>query len=77
MLKKSAIVLFLATLSSFSFASEGIEAEHFKTINIVRVKLWYDGIQTDNVYNQALKRGMQKQVELPEEIEIALDKLES
>lgn len=76
MFKKSAVVIILSMLSSLSFASPPGLSD-METINIVRIKLWYDGIETVNPYNQALEMGQKARVQLPEELEVALEKLDS
>ena len=70
MFKKCTVILGLM-LVNVVYAQEdaALLAQEYSVKNIVRVKLWYDGIESKNAKAEA------KAQELPEEIERALERI--
>lgn len=76
MSKVYATVLLLSIFTSFqTMASEDILLSNFKTKQIVRLKLWYDGLeiaQVDSQQNQGVST-----FEVKEELSRVLDKYDN
>lgn len=75
MIKFFTVVLTLCSIN-FAFADDYLAQSALKTKNLVRMKLWYDGIDqvSESSQNQVVTT-KKVQKPLPEELERALDKI--